>query len=115
MERVQRVNELIKEEVGQIILKEFGFPTNVLVTLTRVEVTPNLIEARIYISTMPQGRGAEILQILNSRVYEVQRKLNRRLNMRPMPKIMFIEERATVEAGRVEELLEQIKSQKTKK
>jgi ribosome-binding factor A len=113
MERVQRVNQLIKKELGQIILKEFGFQ-NVLVTLTRVETTPNLIETRAYISTMPQGRGAEILHIMNSRIYEVQQKLNKRLKMRPMPKIIFIEEKVTAEAGRVEELLEQIKGQESK-
>lgn len=112
MERVQRVNQLIKKELSQILLREGSFPVNVLVTLTRAEVTPNLIEVRVYISTMPQGRGAEILQILNNNIYGIQQKLNRRLNMRPMPKIIFLEEVATSQAGRVEELLEEIKKTK---
>jgi len=42
MERIQQVNQLIKEELGQIILREGGFSKNVLVTITRVETTRNL-------------------------------------------------------------------------
>lgn len=112
MERILRVNQLIKKELSQIILKEFDFPKNVLVTVTRVETSRNLIHARIYISVLPEEQLGQILGILNRKIYGLQQLLNKRLKMRPMPKINFVEEKQTSQAGRIEELLGQIKQNK---
>lgn len=109
VERTLQVNQLIKKELGPIIFKGVDFPEGVLITLTRVETTPNLIQAKIYISVMPEEKTSEAIDVLKKTAYELQQKLNRRLKMRPIPKIMFVEERATKQAGRVEELLEQVK------
>lgn len=91
--RLERVNRLIKEELSRIILKEFDFPLDVLITLTRVETTNNLIQAKVYISVMPEKKTKDILQMLNRGIYELQQKLNKRLNMRPVPRIYFREEK----------------------
>lgn len=107
-ERVPQVNQLIKKELSQIMLREADFPEGVLVTLTRVETSANLIQVKAHISVMPQEMSRHVLEILKKLVYDLQQKLNDRLKMRPIPKIMFIEERQTAEAGRVEELLEEI-------
>ena len=108
MKRNLRVNQLIKKELSQIILKEINFPQDVLATITRVETSANLIQSKVYVSVMPEGQAEQVLKILNQRIYDMQQLLNKRLKMRPTPKIEFIEEKATKEAGRVEELLEQI-------
>lgn len=107
-ERIPRVNQLIKKELGWIMLKEVDFPEGVLVTLTRVEVSPNLIEAKIYISVMPENQSSPVFKILKRQIYFLQQKLNNRLKMRPIPKIQFVEEKSTREAGKIEELLEEI-------
>lgn len=103
---------MIKKELGQILLREMDFPEGVLVTVTRVETSPNLNQSRIYISVMPEDKAARVLETLEKSVYYLQQKLNKRLKMRPIPRIKFIEERKTEEAGRVEELLEKINRQK---
>lgn len=107
--RILKVNQLIKKELGQIMLKEIHFPEGTLVTLTRVETFSNLIEAKVYISVFPENKSGEILQILSSHIFLLQQKLNSRLKMRPIPKIQFVEETTTREAGRVEELLDKIR------
>lgn len=109
MNRVSRVNQLIKKELSQIILKEMDFPKSVLVTVTRVETSANLIQAKVYFSVMPESSSPAILKSLRKSIYHLQQALNKRLTMRPTPKIIFVEEKATKEAGRVEELLEKIK------
>jgi len=109
-ERIQRVNQLIKRELGPIILKEIEFPPGVLVTLTRVETSVGLKQAKIYVSAIPRIKLEIVLKILNHRIYLLQQKLNKRLRMRPLPKIMFVEEKETSEAGRIEEILEELKS-----
>lgn len=111
--RIQRVNTLIKNELNQILLKEIDFPSGVLVTITRVEASGNLQQAKVYISVMPEERSDGILKILNKIIYNLQQKLNKRLKMRPVPRIEFRKEKKIEEAGRIEELLKEIKSKKS--
>lgn len=110
--RIQRVSQLIKKELSQLLLKEVDFPEGVLVTITRVETSANLFQAKVYISVMPEEKLSKVLQILDKLIYFLQQRLNKRLKMRPIPRIIFMEEKATAEAGRVEELLEQVKKSK---
>ena len=113
--RISRVNHLIQQELSQIILRELDFPSGssaVLITLTRVETSGNLFQSKIYISVLPEKKIKEILQMLNRQIYQLQQKLNKRLKMRPVPRISFLEEKKTSEAGRVEEILEKIKSKR---
>lgn len=107
--RVQRINEVIKEELSKIILREIDFPDNTLVTITRVDTTSNLIKTKVYVSTLPDKNAEKVLKILNSRVYFLQKTINKKLRMRPVPQIEFKEEVKTKEAGEIEELLEKIK------
>ena len=107
--RIQQVNQLIKKEISQIILREIEFPKDILVTVTRVETASNLIESKVYVSVMPEEKTSKVFQILNRQVYELQQKLNQRLQMRPIPRIKFIEEKETKEAGKIEEILERLK------
>ena len=111
-ERIQRVNQLIKKEFSQILLREVDFPKDILVTITRVDTSPNLRESKVFISTVPEDKAQRVLKILNQEIYELQQKINRRLKMRPVPRIKFSEERETAEAGRIEEILEKLKSKK---
>jgi len=103
--RIEQVNRLIKEELSKIILRELEFPPGVLVTLTRAMTSFDLRCCQVYVSTLPDGKKEEVLKILNKRIYGIQQFLNKRLNMRPIPRIEFREEEKTSEAGRVEEIL----------
>ncbi len=107
--RIQRVNVLIKRELNQIFLRDFEFPDGVLVTITRAEASSNLIQTKVYISVLPEAQTEKIFRILNGDIYAIQQKINKRLRMRPVPKIKFVEEEKTKEAGKIEELLEKIR------
>ncbi len=109
--RIPRVNQLIKKELGQVILREVDFPKDVLVTITRVETLPNLNESRVFVSVFPEKRGEEILGILTKKIYFLQQKINQRLKMRPLPRLIFVLEKMTVEAGKIEEILEKLKKE----
>ncbi len=120
--RVQRVNSLLEREISKILFRDFDFSDKALVTLTRVEVSANLIEAKAYVSVLftspkPKGGGGpdneinKILKILNAGVYSVQHKINRTLRMRPVPKIKFVKDENISKAGRIEELLGKLKKE----
>lgn len=107
--RIQQVNELIKRELGKILLRETDFSKNILVTITRVENSVDLKLARIYISCLPEKEIEKVFTVLNKQIYHLQQTMNKRLPMRPVPKIKFIKEKETKKAAEIEELLNKIK------
>lgn len=109
--RIEKVNSLLEHELGNIILKDFDF-TGLLVTLTHVEATGNLIEAKAYISVMPEDKSDHVLSVLSKAVYSVQKEINKRLNMRPIPKIIFVKDEQVAEASKIEKLLSTLKKDK---
>lgn len=110
--RVLKVNELIKKELGQIILREFNFGKGILTTITRVETSPNLIQSKVFISVIPTNKKNIVLKELKKVIYFLQEKLNHRLIMRPVPKIIFVEEKETERAAKIEKILEELKKEK---
>ncbi len=108
MNRLKRVNQLVKRELSQILNKELDFSNEILVTITRVETSADLRQAEVWVSVMSENHASKILKILNYSVYDLQQILNKRLEMRPVPKIKFLEEKEVARAARIEELLEQV-------
>ncbi|OQX53076.1 MAG: ribosome-binding factor A [Candidatus Omnitrophica bacterium 4484_213] len=106
--RIKQVNELIKQELSQIILRKIDFPEGVLVTVTRAETSPNLIQVKVFVSVIPESQGKKVLRLLNKEIFGLQQEINKRLKMRPVPKIKFIEEKQTQEAAKIEAILEKI-------
>jgi ribosome-binding factor A len=87
--RIEKVNSLLTGEVAKILLKEMEFPRGSLVSVTRAEATKDLKEAKIFISVLPFEKHRRILEILEKNVYWIQQIINKKLVMRPMPKIIF--------------------------
>jgi ribosome-binding factor A len=108
MFRIEKVNSIIREELGKSILKEIDIFPGILLTITRVECSRNLFVAKIYISVIPEDRFDEVISLLNRHIYDLQQMLNKKLQMRPVPRIEFLKETKTKEAGRIDELLMKI-------
>ena len=109
--RIEKVNSLLEHEIGKILLKDFAFSPEILVTLTRVDCSSNLIEAKVYISVFPETKSAGILNALQKSVYDVQYQINRTLRQRPIPKIRFVKDNVISNAGKIEGLLSQLKKE----
>jgi len=103
--RIDKINSLLEQEIGKILLHDFAFSPDILVTLTRVDTTSNLIEAKVYVSVFPEEKSSGILNALQKSVYNVQYKINRVLRQRPIPKIRFVKETEVAHAAKIEELL----------
>jgi len=110
-QRIKKINELIKRELGKVILKEIDLPKDILVTITGVESSGNLQQSKVFVSVIPDKETKKVLEILKKEVYEFQQILNSRLRMRPVPKIRFLEEKELKEAERVEQILDKLKNQ----
>ncbi len=105
--RIERVNEVIKKELAVIVSREIETP-NTFVTFTRVEVSSDLHYADVYFLTIPDEASAGVAAELNKNVYLIQQTLNKRLRMRPVPKIRFRIDRMEQEAVKIDEILKRI-------
>lgn len=99
-----RVANLIRDELGKIIMREMEFPET-LVTLTEVEVEPKLNDAVVKISVIPSEKAEATLKEFAKMRGKLQHLLNNKLNIKPMPRIRFEIDRGIENAARVEKLL----------
>ena len=114
-ERTQKFNELIKKELGKIIFSFLDAKPGVLTTITQVLTNSNLFTCDVYISVYPQSETKEILDKLNRSIYQIQQLLNRKLEVRPVPKIIFKHDKNPEEAAKIEKLLSDLSKNQSDK
>ena len=101
--RIGKVNSLIMEELGKIILKEMEFP-GLLVTLTEVETSDKMDRAVVDFSVLPSEKANEALKILNRSASRLQHLLTEQIHLKPMPHIVFRIDQGPEEAAKIEKL-----------
>jgi ribosome-binding factor A len=108
-QRAQRVGELIHKEISALLIKGLKDPRIGFVTITAVDVTPDLHLARVYFTTMgdaPSRKSTE--QGLQSAVPYLRRELGKRLRMRYVPDLLFQFDSSLEYGNRIESLLREI-------
>ena len=87
--RLERVNELIRRELGDLLRKEVVFDAQ-LVTVQQVDVTPDLKHAHIYMSVIgTQEQGKHVIHQLQSKRAQLQYLLSRRVIIKYTPQLHF--------------------------
>lgn len=109
--RIKKINKLILELMGRILQIECQFPANSLVTILGVETSKDLLYSKITVSVFPAEKRQNALDYLNKNIYELQQFLNKKLDMRPVPKIRFALDATEEEAAKIEKLLEKLKKE----
>lgn len=103
--RTQRVAELIQVELAGILQKEVLDADFGLVTITEVWVSPNFSHAKVFVSTLPEGKGAELAAALNEESKHLRFELAQRIKLRVMPDLRFIYDDTAVHGQRISSLL----------
>lgn len=106
--RIEQLNVLLCEELAKIVDRELEFPEGALVTLTRVEITDDKLYASVYFSVMG-GDPKEVLEIFGKDIYNIQQILNKKLRMRPVPKIRFVPDQGEENREKVERAVAELK------
>ncbi len=107
--RIEKIESLIRQVLAQMIQREFIPPAGTIVSLTRVVASGNLQEAKVYISAIPDYKLKETMSILSRKTRFFQEMLNKKLRMRPVPKIIFAPDYQPAQAQEVEAILENLK------
>lgn len=106
--RAKKFDELIKHELGKIIFDFLDVKPDILITVTRVSTATDLFSAIVFISIWPDNKAKELFGKLIRSIYKIQQILNKKLKVRPMPKIIFRYDKNPEEASKVEKLLKDI-------
>jgi ribosome-binding factor A len=112
--RTGRVAEQIKKELSIILQSEFKDPRIGFMTLTGVEITNDLSQAKVYLSVLgTDQQKADALKALDSGTGFIRIELGKRIRLRIVPKLIFIFDSSVAYGSRIEELLGHLNEGKT--
>ena len=107
-ERMRRVNEAIRETLAEA-LGELKDPRIGFVTVTGVETSPDLRQARVYVSVLGNERKREkTLEGLESAHGVLQAKLATELRMKRTPQLAFEFDPSVQEGMRMSQLIDEL-------
>ena len=107
-QRIQKINELIKQEISKILLKEIDF-TDTLVTVNSADTSPDLKNCKIKVSIIPTDKSDFALEVIQKKIYHIQQEFNKKLHLKYSPKLSFKIDEIETKAQRIEELLSKSK------
>lgn len=77
-----------------------------LLTVTRLDVTPDLDVAKVYVSVLGKPEGAApTLEALNRGAGHVRTEVSRRMHIRKAPRFVFVQDDGAAYAAHINELL----------
>jgi len=107
--RVLKAAQAIREVVSLAILTELRDPRVENVTVTTVEVTGDMRQARIHVTVMGEDTNtSQVLQGLSSAAGFLQRKIANRIESRYTPKLQFVLDQGQENAREVARILEDL-------
>jgi ribosome-binding factor A len=87
-QRTDRVDELLRQEIGQILSRDVQDPQIGFATITDVETAADLRHARVWVSVIGQrGERQETIDALSRAMPFVRRELGRRLHLKRIPEL----------------------------
>lgn len=104
--RQNRVNELLRREISGVLQRDFEWK-NALVTVSDVDVTQDLKEAKVFVSILG-GSAPGILDQLERKRGFIQGKVSKRVVLRNTPVLMFRQDKSAVRGVEVVNLLDKV-------
>jgi ribosome-binding factor A len=112
MRRVDRLTQLFKDEIGQIIQQEIKDTRLGFITITGVKLTPDLRQAWVYFSVLGDKINKEkASQGLKSASGYIKRLIGQRIKMRYTPEIEFELDETWDKMKHIENILDKIRKE----
>lgn len=106
MDRIDRVNEQLKREIGRIIQQELGDPRLTFVSVTKVQVSRDLRNAKVFFSVLGDSRTQEAAyQGLRNACGLIRRMVGQSVPMRYTPEIHFAYDKSIEYSAQIEKTL----------
>ena len=107
----KQVGKLILEELSGIFQKEgLNIIDGGMVSISKVSVTPDLLEARVYLSLFQIKKPAELMHQIKERTWELRKELGNRLKnqLRRVPELQFFNDDTLDYVFKMEEIFKKI-------
>lgn len=112
--RVEKLQEAIKQELSKILLQDIKDPRIKFVTVTGVELTDDISQAKVYVSLYGTEKDQEeAWQGLNKAVGYMRTEIAKRIRLRFAPALIFAKDTSMEYSAHIEELLRKIKQEET--
>jgi ribosome-binding factor A len=114
--RQKQVSALLLEELNRIFQKlGLNMIHGGMVSISSVRITPDLFEARVYLSFYPAKDAPEALKLIEDRAWEIKRDLvsSIRSQLRSMPQLTFYIDDSLDYVDKMEALFREINENKT--
>jgi len=103
--RSQRVSDLLRKEIADIIMNKLKDPRIGFTTVSGVDVTDDIKIAKVFVSILKEEERTTSIEILNSAKNFVRSELSKRLRMKFVPTIEFKLDTSIEYGNRIEKLL----------
>jgi ribosome-binding factor A len=111
-QRQLRVGELVKQNLGELFIRnEAKIPSinSKLITVTEVRMTPDLKTARVYVIPLGGVDTKQTVRILTEYSHLVRKALSKRLDIKFLPKLIFVEDNSFEYAEKIERIIKKNK------
>jgi len=116
MSRKERVAELLKHEISDILQKEINDPRIGFVSITEVEIGQDLQVAKVYVSILGSGKEkADAMEGLESAKKRIRHQLAPRLDLKAVPEIIFFHDDSIERGARVMKILNKLSAERSAK
>ncbi|MEK7203351.1 MAG: ribosome-binding factor A [Patescibacteria group bacterium] len=105
--RIERLNEQIRNELANLINKELPMEDS-LITISRVDCSPDLKQAKIIVSILPVNITGSSLEKLRKHSNCFSQSLRKKLKIRQIPRFHWIVDRTEEEVAGLEKIFKQI-------
>lgn len=107
--RPDRVADQIRSELADLLAREVHDPGIGFVTLTRVRVTPDLQQARVFYTVLGDEKSrAASAKALERAAPFLRRKVGSRLRLKRTPEIIFVYDDSIAGQDRIEQILNEL-------
>lgn len=112
-QRPSRVAEQIREDLTELLSRQVHDPGIGFLTITRVEVTPDLQSARVYYTTLGDAQARkDTAKALGRATPFLRRQLGSRLRLRRIPELQFFFDENIERVDRVERILQELQAER---
>ena len=112
--RIERFEQLIKEVVSEIIREDVSDPRIGFVSLTAVDISPDLKNAKIFVSILGDDKQKnDSMSGLTSATSFVRGRLGEMVKSRNVPEISFIEDDSLEKGSKVLDIISKLDNEKT--
>jgi len=108
--RMDRVDELLKGEIARVIREDVADPRVGFVTVMDVETSPDLRNARVFVSVLGgEEREEEAIEALRRASGYVRSLVGEAVRLKYLPALRFEIDRTVKRAARIESLIEEVR------